>query len=123
MINQFRKSVSVLLFISILVYSLGFIYQFIIGFLLSGLTSKLDPNFPSLVYFPTLSTLSILNIYFVFAILKFKKIGFLGFIITQLIILISSLFIQDWIISITYFFIFLLVLIALEIDKKNYKWA
>jgi len=121
--NQFNKWITILLVIFILVQFLGFIYQFSIGFLLSGLVLTLDSNFPSLTYFPILSTLSLLSIYFLFAILKFKKFGFLGFILSQIIILFISVIIRDWAISITYGFFFVITLIVFQFDKENYKWT
>ena len=123
MINKFSKPTSVILLISILVHFLALIYQLIIGILYSELLLKFDPNFPSLLYFPILSVLSILNIYFLFSILKFKKKGFWGFIFTQLISFLISLFIKDWVISVTYMFFFVLVLYTLQIGKEHYKWT
>ncbi len=117
--NQFNKWVRVLLICLIPVHFLGFIYQFVFGFVFSGLALTLDSNYPSFIYFPLLSALSLLSIYFLFAILNFKKFGFWGFIITQIMILFISLLIRDWTISIVYGFFFAIALFAVQIDKKK----
>ncbi len=117
--NQFNKWVRVLLIFLIPVHFLGFIYQFIFGFVISGFALTLDSNYPSLIYFPLLSVLSLLSIYFLFAILNFKKFGILGYILTQIIILLISILIRDWTISIVYGLFFATAIFAFEIDKKD----
>ncbi len=121
--NQFNKWVRVLLLCLIPVHFLGFIYQFIFGFVFSGLALALDSNFPSFIYFPLLSALSLVSIYFLFAILNLKKFGFWGFILTQMLILLISVLIRDWAISIAYAFFFVITLFAFQIEKKKKLWA